>query len=475
MSLDAERALAHVRAAWTERVLPALIEYVRIPARSPAFDPDWRAHGHLDRAVALVADWCRARPLPGLRVEVVRHEPRTPLLLVEAPGRAPGTVLLYGHCDKQPEMTGWAEGLGPWTPVRRGDRLYGRGGADDGYAAFAALTALEALAAQDVPHARAVVLIEACEESGSRDLPHYVEALADRLGQPDLVVCLDSNCGDYERLWSTTSVRGLVNGTLTVEVLTEGIHSGASGVVPSSFRILRMLLDRLEDATTGAIRPREFHVEVPAERLAQARAVAAVLGKALPGRFPLVPGLRLAHADPVELVLAETWRPALAVTGAEGLPAPGDAGNVLRPRTALKLSLRLPPTVDAAGAAARLTALLEADPPYGARVRFAPESAGSGWNAPPTSPWLGAAVERASRACFGRPPMLTGTGGSIPFLAMLGARFPAAQFLITGVLGPDANAHGPNEYLHLPTAERLSACVALVLAAHARRGEPGAP
>ena len=466
--MDAEPTRAFVERTWEADIVPALSEYVTIPAKSPHFDPDWAAHGHIDRAVALIEAWCRARPIDGLRVEVVRLAGRTPVLFMEVPGRGE-TALLYGHLDKQPEMVGWADGLGPWTPVRRGDKLYGRGAGDDGYAAFAALTAIEALERQRVAHGRCVVLIEACEESGSYDLPAYVDALAPRIGTPGLVVCLDSGCADYEHLWCTTSLRGIVNGVLTVEVLTEGIHSGASGIVPSSFRILRALLSRLEDERTGEIRLRDLHVDVPGERLEQARAVAELIGKTLADHYPLVPGMRLAHEDPLERVLAGTWRPALSVTGAAGLPSPGDAGNVLRPKTAAKLSLRLPPTVDAPRAARRVQETLEADPPYGARVRFEIESPGTGWDAPPTERWLLDAVHQASQAYFGQPAMFQGTGGSIPFMAMLGERYPRAQFVITGVLGPGSNAHGPNEFLHVPTGIRVTACVAHVLAAHAQR------
>ena len=264
-TLDPAATRAFVHHAWGTGVLPALTDYIRIPAKSPNFDPQWRAHGHLDRAVALVEGWCRARPVEGLRVEVARLEGRTPVIVAEVPGRGDGTVLLYGHCDKQPEMVGWEEGLGPWTPVRRGDRLYGRGAADDGYAAFAALTAIQALQEQGVPHGRCVLLIEACEESGSYDLPAYVEALAGTIGTPDLVVCLDSGCGNYEQLWGTTSLRGLVNGVLTVEVLSEGVHSGASGIVPSSFRLARTLLSRIEDERTGRLLPPALQAEIPAE------------------------------------------------------------------------------------------------------------------------------------------------------------------------------------------------------------------
>ncbi len=473
MSIEPKKLGEFVQRTWDEAIVPALTEYVRIPAKSPMFDREWSAHGHLDRAVALIEAWARSRSIEGLRVEVIRLEGRTPVLLMEAPGSGGETVLLYGHCDKQPEMTGWADGLGPWTPGRRGDKLYGRGVGDDGYAAFAALTAIQALQEQRVPHARSLVLIEACEESGSYDLPVYVDALADRLGTPSLVVCLDSGCGNYAQLWGTTSLRGIVNGVLTVEVLTEGVHSGAaSGIVPSSFRIARQLLSRLEDERTGEIVPRDFHAEIPRERIEQAREVVTALGDEVYARFPFVPGMRPVQAEPFELLLGNTWRPALAITGAAGLPLPTDGGNVLRPKTALKLSLRLPPTVDAQHAARRLKEIVESDPPYGARVTFDVEAPGNGWDAPAMSPWLLDAVNRASTTYFGKPAVFHGLGGSIPFMSMLGQRFPQAQFLITGVMGPGSNAHGPNEFLHLPTGVRVTACVAQVLADHSRATTP---
>jgi len=409
----------------------------------------------------------------GMSLEVVRLAGRTPLLAiqVEPTGKeSGGTVVLYGHLDKQPEMSGWREGLGPWTPVIEQGRLYGRGGADDGYAVFSALCALKALQEQGRPQARCVMLIECCEESGSYDLPAYLEALSSRIGKPDLVIGLDSGCGNYEQLWGTASLRGLVNGVLSVEVLSEGVHSGdASGVAASSFRIARSLLERLEDSSTGTIKDRAFHVPVPPERIAQAKLAAGVLGEQIWRKFPFVPGMRPMHGELAELALNRSWRPMLAVTGAEGLPPPANAGNVLRPKTELTLSLRLPPTVSAEAAARRLKQILEADPPYGARVRFEAGQAATGWHAPQTAPWLEQALQNASMASFGKPVMWLGEGGTIPFMAMLGAKFPAAQFLITGVLGPHSNAHGPNEFLHLDYAQRLTACVAEVIAAHARR------
>jgi acetylornithine deacetylase/succinyl-diaminopimelate desuccinylase-like protein len=469
-TLDRTKTTEFVRKVWDESIVPKLVEYIGIPNKSPMFDPKWRENGHMAKAVALIEGWCKARKIPGLTVEVVQLHDRTPVILMEIPGQTNDTVLLYGHLDKQPEMTGWLDGLGPWKPVIKGERLYGRGGADDGYAAFASLTAIETLTTQNVPHARCVVLIEACEESGSFDLPFYVDHLAPRIGTPSLVVCLDSGCGNYEQLWGTTSLRGIVTGDLTVEVLTEGVHSGdASGIVPSSFRILRQLLSRLEDEKTGQILPRDFHVDIPPQRLEQARAVAQVLGDDVYSKFPLLPGMKPMHSDRVELVLNRTWRPALSITGVAGIPKLEDAGNVLRPKTSVKISFRVPPTKDAKEAAHKLKEILEKDPPYGARVTFKPETPGTGWNAPAMAPWLTDAVSKASEAYFGKPAVYMGEGGSIPFMGMLGARFPKAQFLITGVLGPASNAHGPNEFLDIPTARKLTCCVASVLAEHATR------
>jgi acetylornithine deacetylase/succinyl-diaminopimelate desuccinylase-like protein len=467
MTINPDRTRALVQKTWDEDIVPALTEYIRIPAKSPMYDAGWAEHGHIDRAVTLITDWARKRRIEGLAIEVVRLPGRTPVILMEVPGQGGDTVLLYGHCDKQPEMVGWAEDGGPWTPVRRGDRLFGRGAGDDGYASFAALTAIETLQAQGVPHARCVVLIEASEESGSPDLPAYVETLAERI-RPDLVVCLDSGCGDYDHLWATTSLRGVLSGTLTVEVLGEGVHSGAaSGIVPSSFRILRQVLDRLEDSRTGKILVSECHVEIPPDRLAEVRAVAGVLGAEISRRFPFLPGMSAVTSDPVEALLNNTWRPALSVTGVDGMPALADAGNVLRPKTAVKLSLRLPPTADAVRASRRVKEVLEADPPYGARVTYATgERPGTGWNAPVMADWLRESVTRASRAQFGAPAMFDGLGGSIPFMSMLGERFPQAQFLVTGVMGPGSNAHGPNEFIDLPTGVKVTASVAQVLADH---------
>jgi len=474
-AMDSAPLKHFVETLWEDEIVPQITEYIRIPNKSPLFDPQWAEHGYMDDAVKLMEKWARGK-LPGLKgatLEVVRLPGRTPLIYIDVPaangGRQDDCVILYGHLDKQPEMSGWAEGLGPWTPVRKGDKLFGRGGADDGYAIFGSLAALLALREQKLPQARCVVLIEACEESGSYDLPFYVDHLKDRIGKPSLVICLDSGCGNYDQLWLTTSLRGLAGGNLRVQVLEEGVHSGdASGVVASSFRVLRQVLSRLEDEVTGRIKPKAFYVKIPPQRIHQAKAVSRTLGRAVYDKFPFVRGMKPISRDLAELVLNRTWRPQLAITGVDGLPPLASAGNVLRPQTAVKVSLRIPPTLDGAKAAKALKKLLESKPPYGAKVTLDTEKAASGWNAPALSPWLEQTVAEASQKYFGRPAAYMGEGGTIPFMGMLGEKFPAAQFLITGVLGPHSNAHGPNEFLHLPTGKRVSMVVADVLARHAQ-------
>ena len=449
-----------------------LEQYVTIPNVSSAFDPQWAEHGHMRRAVELIRDWCAGREIEGATVTVHELDGRTPVIVVEVPafGDAPAddTVVLYGHLDKQPEMHGWRDGLGPWTPVIEGDRLYGRGGADDGYAAFASLAAIEAVRAGGGAHARCVVLIEASEESGSPDLPAHVEALADRIGTPSFVVCLDSGCIDYDRMWLTTSLRGIVNLTLSVDVVREGLHSGESGMIASTFRIARMLLSRIEDEATGRVLLDTCDVTIPDDRVAEAEATAKEIGT-IADRYPFVEGAQPMTPDGAEQLLGRTWRAALSVIGADGLPPTAVAGNVLRPNTTLELSLRTPPTADAEDVVAELRELLLADPPYGAHVELTRVDGASGWNSPPLAPWLVAALDDASVVAFGQPTRMYGVGGTIPFMGMLGERFPDAQFAITGVLGPDANAHGPNEYLHLPTARKITLAIAELLNSHARR------
>jgi acetylornithine deacetylase/succinyl-diaminopimelate desuccinylase-like protein len=455
---------------WKDSIVERLQAYVRIPNKSPMFDPDWEKAGHMRAAADLMAAWCREQALKGAKVELLTRAGLTPLLLVDVEGRTDDCVLLYGHLDKQPEFTGWLPGLGPWDPVIRDGKLYGRGGADDGYAVFSSIAAIAALQQQGVALPRCIVLIEASEESGSIHLPPHLEALGARLGEPSLVVCLDAECGNYEQLWCTNSLRGNLVGTLRIRLLTEGVHSGmATGIAPTPFRIAEQLLARLENPVTGDILLDELTTSIPRDRREQIAAAAKVLGATVAGKVPFAEGVRPVSNDPVELLVNSTWRATLAVVGADGLPPVQTAGNVLLPEISLKLSLRLPPTVDPQPAAEAVRETLERDPPYNARVQFEPGAASPGWNAPTVAPWLEQSIDRASRAVFGREAVHTGSGGTIPFLNMLGRRFPRTQFFVTGVLGPQSNAHGPNEFLHLDYAQRLTECVAHVLADHAGR------
>ena len=468
--MDTNKTAEFVNDMWDSSIVAEISEYIKVPNKSPIFDPDWERHGYMDTAVAMLEAWCRKQPIKGMQIEVVRIKGRTPLLFIDIPGDSDEVVLLYGHYDKQPEFSGWEDDLDPWTPVIRDGKLYGRGGADDGYATFGSLTAIRVLQEQNIPHAHCVVLIEGCEESGSFDLPYYIDLLEDRIGAPSLVVCLDAECGNYDQLWCTTSLRGNLTGTLRTDVLTEGVHSGtASGVVPSSFRVARQLISRIEDESNGQVLIEALHVEIPAQRLAQAEFAAKTLGKLVYEKFPWAVDNPSPGDSNTEILLNNTWRPTLAITGAEGMPAMIDAGNVLLPFTELKLSFRLPPTCDADAAADAVKSALEADTPPLAKVSFDVESTMAGWNAPEVADWLEAAMHKASNAFFGKPSMYMGTGGTIPFMGMLGERFPEAQFLITGLLGPKSNAHGPNEFLHIETGKRLTSCVAQVLEDHFTR------
>jgi len=495
--LNATVAQEQISAQWDRDIVARLSDYIAVPAKSPMFDPDWVQHGHIESVVQSAASWVQAQKVAGLTLEIVRLPGRTPVLFVDVAAFSGATknkaacantesaagqnVLMYGHLDKQPEFSGWRADLGPWTPVYQDGKLYGRGGADDGYAIYTAIAAIQALQAQHVAHPRIVGVIETCEESGSYDLLPYLDALRPRLGDVGLVICLDSGAGNYDQLWLTNSLRGMASGTLKVQVLSEGIHSGdASGLVPSSFRILRHLLDRLEDSATGRLLPQQFHCEVPADRMAQAQATAVILGDELYKRFPWANSSCVSDCgasnsqsmlpttqDPLQALLSRTWIPTLSVTGVDGMPNLQNAGNVLRPYTAFKLSLRLPPLVDAGTAVAQLKTMLEDNAPYQARVTFSPDSHASGWNAPSSVPWFEQAVQAASQSCFGAPCGYIGQGGTIPLMSMLSTGFPKAQMMVCGVLGPKSNAHGPNEFLHVPYAKKLTAAVAQVLAAAA--------
>ena len=472
--MEQNRLKDEVSTVWKNDVVPALVDYIAIPALSPAFDEAWASHGHLACAVGMLSDWARHLELTGVTVAVRELVGRTPVIVVNvaAPNDASNvepTVLMYGHLDKQPEMEGWSAGLGPWQPVIADGKLYGRGGADDGYALFASLTAIRGLRRAGGSHGRIVLLIEAGEESGSPDLAAHIEVLEAELGDVGLVVCLDSGCATYDRLWTTTSLRGLAQVRFTVRVLTEGVHSGnAGGVVPSSFRVARALLDRIEDPLTGAMRLAELDAEIPGSVLRAAENTAELLGPDWADHeYPWINSTHAPACGTAEHLLSQSWRAAFEVTGADGLPPTAKAGNVLRPHTTLSLALRLPPTLDTERAVAAILRALTTDVPNGATVEVATERA-DGWAAPALANWLSDTLDDASHAAFGTSHRSLGEGGTIPFMAMLARKFPDAQFAVAGVLGPGSNAHGPNEFLHLDYAERLTVAVAHILDGYAK-------
>ena len=462
--MNSKNLKSHIHNFWDSEIVPTLVDYIKIPNKSPSFDPDWEKHGHMDKVLNLAANWTEKNKPIGSEMIIKKSPGRTPLLLLDIPGTKEGNILMYGHLDKQPEMEGWNDDLGPWEPVIKDDKLYGRGGADDGYALFASIASINALKEQKIDHPRILVLIEFSEESGSPDLPHYMDLCSDIIRSPDLVICLDSGAGDYKRFWTTTSLRGLIGLKMKVSVLREGVHSGgASGHVPSSFRIARSLLSKLEDEETGEILLKELNPEIPDYRIEETKNLVSILGNEVVEEFPWKNGMKPSTNDNVEGVLRRTWRPALSIVGSDGMPSTANAGNVLRPYTTLQLSMRIPPMVDPKNAVNAIEKILKDDIPYGASVELEFEEAAEGWNAPESKTWLLGAIERASKEYFNQMPCTIGEGGTIPFMAMLGKQFPEAQFVITGVLGPQSNAHGPNEFLHIPFAKNLTCCISSII------------
>ena len=463
--MKSDKLIKHIHNFWDNEIVPTLVEYIKIPNKSPSFDPDWEKHGHMQKVLELAVQWTEINKPDGSVITVKNSPGRTPLLLLDIPGTKEGNILMYGHLDKQPEMEGWIDDLGPWKPVIKDEKLYGRGGADDGYALFASVASINALKEQNIDHPRILVLIEFSEESGSPDLPHYMDLCSEIIGTPNLVICLDSGAGDYKRFWTTTSLRGLIGLKMKVEVLKEGVHSGgASGHVPSSFRIARSLLSRLEDENTGEILIDELNTEIPDYRIQETKNLVSILNNEVVEEFPWKDYMKPSTDDNLEGVLRRTWKPAVSIVGVDGIPSTANAGNVLRPFTTLQLSMRIPPTTNAKEAVSAMKKILSENIPYDATVELKFEKAGEGWNAPESKPWLLKAIDKASKEYFGQMACSMGEGGSIPFMGMLGKQFPEAQFVITGVLGPQSNAHGPNEFLHIPFAKRLTCCISSIIA-----------
>lgn len=467
-----------VKTIWETKIKDTFEEYLKIPNISPAYNESWEDDGHMQKVVDLYENWAKQNAPKSASVFVQQIKNKTPLLVINVPARnysGNESVLLYGHLDKQPEMLGWRDGIDPWASTYEGDRLYGRGSADDGYAMFSAIVALNDLEDNKVSHPRQIVIIEASEESGSPDLLEHLDLLdaslekhsLEKLVDVSLVVCLDSGALSYEHLWITNSLRGLIEIHLTIRTLKQGTHSGgAGGIVPSTTHILRALLDRISKSPSGEITIEELNVEIPEHIYEAAEKVAMIIGDEDPHGLPFAQGVKALNEDVAEQLIANTYKPALEIIGIEGLPRIADAGNVLLPEVKVALSFRIPPGVKPDLAAAAIAGELNRDTPYNAQITVKVESLASGWAAPERPDSLAAIFDEASKKHFGNSAQYLGEGGTIPFMFMLGEKYPNAQFMVTGLLGPESNAHGPNEFMHLPTFYKLTSCVADVLASY---------
>lgn len=466
---------ASVKTIFETKIKDTFEQYLRIQNVSPAYNPAWEKDGHMQKVVDLYEKWALENSPKDAKVFVQEIENKTPLLVINVPSRnysGDDTVLLYGHLDKQPEMIGWKQGIDPWAPTYDGDRLYGRGSADDGYAMFCALVAINDLEDNNISHPRLLVIIEASEESGSPDLVNHLELLNDslekysceKLEDVSLVICLDSGALSYDHLWITNSLRGLIEMHLTIRTLSQGTHSGgAGGIVPSTTHVLRTLLDRIAKSPSGEIIIEELNVEIPAQVSDAAENVAKIIGDDDAFGLPFAKGVEPLYKSVKDQLIANTFKPALEIIGIEGIPKIEDAGNVLLPEVKVALSFRIPPGVKPEIAAGAIAGELNRDTPYNAQMTVKVESLASGWQARARPQSLKDTFEAASQKHFGQSAQYLGEGGTIPFMFMLGEKYPNAQFMVTGLLGPESNAHGPNEFIHLPTFFKLTACVSDVL------------
>ncbi len=456
-----------IEEAWRGETLEALKDVIRIPSKSRAFDEDWETHGFLTAVLKKAQTWGR-KLFPNGAFEIIQDPGLTPILFVDIPATDEGferPAFFYGHFDKQPEAEGWAAGLGPWEPVVRNGRLYGRGAADDCYSFYASLTAAKALDEFKIARPRVTGLFETDEESGSRDLPFYLEKMREEIGNPAFLGIFDLSVRDYERLWLTQSLRGVVSFTMKVSVLETPVHSGtASGIVPSSFAIVRMLLDRLEDPCTGRVKLREFHAEIPAFHQKGLEEEAALAGDAVFAEFPYKDGTQPRHAAALEALRANAWEPALSILGAEGLPSISSATAVIRPSTAVALSFRVPPGVDAKKALQAAIDAVTTNVPFNASVEIDNPRAESGFESPELDPWLSEALEELSKEYFGNSFAKTYEGATIGTLGAFRRNFSQSCFLNTGVLGSKEHAHAPNESLDLQYVAKFTQILSKVVA-----------
>jgi acetylornithine deacetylase/succinyl-diaminopimelate desuccinylase-like protein len=469
--VDIPDLLAYATVAWSDGgvATEGLKSFIRVPNVSPEYDPDFLTNGLIHQAVDCVKTWIEAQGIPGLTTTVFADPGREPLLYVAIPGTSSSAppVLAYGHLDKMPPLddAGWTPGLSARDAVIRDGKIYGRGANDDGYNAFLVISALKYLQSKSLPYPKVTMLFETGEESGGEEIERYLDELRPKIGDAGVILVLDGEAQDYKTVWGCTSLRGIVNGLLTVKHLAAPCHSGmATGLVPSTFRIARILLSRIEDAATGEILVKEAHVpEIPAHRIAQCKLIADQLGEGSHAIVSPLPGARLVADDNAQLLVNKAWKPGLAVTGCDGIPSIQDGSNVIRTTTALKLSLRIPPGVESEKVGAVLKAVLEADPPYGAQVTYQVLGVGNGWWGPNMTGRVDEGIRAATKAIFDSAPLYYGEGGSIPLCNKFQALWPEAQVLVSGCAGTDSNPHGYDESLNLTYTQKFCTFLALFL------------
>ena len=467
-TVNKEKTNENIDAKWDDWYVKGLSDFIRVPNLSPNYDEEFLTNGRIEQAAECVDGYINQLQIEGITKHYFQPDGMSPMVVytVEPTQGCTKNIMIYGHLDKQPWMEGWDEGLGPCEPVIRGEYLYGRGGADDGYAPFSAMLAVKNLQQQGVMLPRIALVLETEEESGSENLLDLLEAAKEVIGTPDYCFCMDSGAFDYNQLWLTSSLRGVCIVSLEVEFAKGGYHSGeVGGIIPETFRVARALLNRVDNAETGMVCD-DLQVEIPQWARDEAVVMAGHSGAEMHTKYNYHEGCVPMNADNLaEMYLNNTWRPNLSITGASGLPDVAIAGNVVRASTKLKLSMRLPPSAKPDEAEAKLTEILTTNVPHNAKVTVKGGHAGQGWCMKAMDPWLNAVVKKSGSDFFdGKDTGTYGMGGSIPFLAELGNMYPSTNIMALGLIGPKANAHAPNECINLTYAKKLTKALSHLIA-----------
>ena len=460
LKLRVEYNIRHWALPWTKK-------FVAVPNTSKAFDPEWETNGRLETACQLCIEYAQAIQIEGIELEMHKDPGVSPLLLGRvAPSKQVGSIRIvtYGHLDKQPyHSEEWEEGLHPTTPVEKNGYLYGRGAVDDGYNFFTVLAVLKAFQELRIPHDEFLLFYECNEESGCTDIAHYLNKLKEQIGAPDVMFCLDEGSVSNQMFSLSTSLRGALNFSLKVSVLEKSMHSGvASGIVPSSFRIARELLERIESGKTGEMVP-ELQVPVPEQKLKEASANAKLNGSGIHTSLCMCKGVQPVTLNLEELYLNNVWKAQMEVIGQGGIPSLAQAGNVLRDHTELLVSLRTPPTLSCTAAFDTIKNILTSQVPYNAKVEVEMESFGDGWFSGHLSAALISTVDKHSMEVFGNPALLYGSGCTIPFIHLIQQQLPKTLLLVTGADLPDSGIHGPNERLDIEFLVRFAKTFACIL------------